>query len=1151
MEIISRVIANKRILVANRGEIAIRIFRAATELNMRTVGIYSHEDRFSVHRFKADEAYLVGQKGDPLGAYLHWQNIIAIAKEKKVDAIHPGYGFLSENAAFAAACEQEGILFCGPNSRLLDLFGDKLKAKKVAQDAGIPIIPGDDKPCDTLEDAKLLAQKIGYPVTLKALSGGGGKGIRVVQDEEELVAAFSRARSEAKSSFGKADVYLEKNIPKPRHIEVQIAGDCTGHVIHLYERDCSIQRRHQKVVEIAPALGISEETRNNILAYSLKIAKSTSYVGIGTVEYLVDSEGEAYFLEVNPRIQVEHTVTEVITGLDLVHMSIMLAAGREMSHPSIGVHSQSDVKPRGVAIQCRITTENPQQDFAPDTGVILAYRPAQGFGIRLDEGLGTSGGLVTPYYDSLLVKVTAHSLDLYGASRKMARALKEFRIRGVKHNIPLLINILSHKKFLEADIDTSFLASEPELFKFPQPQDRATRLLKYIANVTVNNPHNLSDKNIKRDNIGYDLPQQPPTAPTNHSAKKVFEASGVEGLKQWILNQRQLLLTDTTMRDAHQSLFATRLRNYDIFQSTSYYRNHLDQFFSLEMWGGATFDTCLRFLKEDPWERLARIREEIPNTLLQMLLRGNNAVGYTNYPKWVIQEFIRLTCETGLDLFRIFDCLNNPSQMALAIEEVKKHGKIAEACVCYTGNILDPQKSKYDLQYYIKLAKQLESMGSDILCIKDMAGLLRPQAAKKLIKELKQHIAIPIHLHTHATSGSSEATLLAASEVGCDIVDGAVSSMSGLTSQPSLNAVIASLEGQERSPDVPLEKLDEVSRYWANIRKKYICFDPGLKATSTDVYRHEIPGGQYSNLYDQARKVGVSEGEFYELTKRYREVNEIFGDIIKVTPSSKVVGDMALLLQKNGLTGGEYLKTKPRLDYPDSVTSFFKGEMGVPYGGFNEEIRSLVLASYQNTDNAVTKAEDSLAEVKEILEKKLGHTISDRDAISYRLYPKVWLNYVNHLQEYGSIERVPTDIFFYGIEPNKEIAIEIEPGKTLYISLSGMAPPDNHGIRRLFFQLNGFPRALEVEDSSVATESKKREKCDPHNSLHIAAPMPGKILDIKKSSTDKVAKGEAVIVMEAMKMEYVITARESGEISRLLVQQGDQVEEGDLLAEIQ
>lgn len=1154
MEAQGKVIANKRLLVANRGEIAIRIFRAATELNMRTIAIYSHEDRFAGHRFKADEAYKVGNKGDPLGAYLNWKSIIELAVEKKIDMIHPGYGFLSENPDFAKACADNGILFCGPTPHILHLFGDKLEAKKVAIETGVRVIPGTEKPVETLEEATSFCRSIGYPVTLKALSGGGGKGIRAVSSESELREAFDRARSEAMSSFGRSEVYLEKNIRPAKHVEVQIAGDVQGQVVHLFERDCSVQRRHQKVVEVAPALGISEQTRQALLRDAVAIAKHVKYVGVGTVEFLVAEDGSHYFLEVNPRIQVEHTVTEMVTGKDLLQMSIMLPAGRSMSHPAMGVRSQDDIRLHGVAIQCRVTTENPENNFAPDTGVILAYRPAQGFGIRLDEGFGTHGGIVTPYYDSLLVKVTAHSIDSFGATQKMVRALKEFRIRGVKTNIPLLLNIVAHPLFTAGKVTTQFLETHPEVFAFHPPRDRATKILRYVAEVTVNNPHKLANKINPREPDQYQLQsrsiQSSPKSGPN--AKEVFDKGGVKALQEWIQKSKKLLVTDTTMRDAHQSLFATRLRNYDIFQASSYYRDATPGFFSLEVWGGATFDTAMRFLKEDPWERLSRLRKEIPNALLQMLLRGDNAVGYTNYPEWVVRDFIRLTVDAGLDVFRIFDCLNNPAQMAVAIDEVKKRGAIAEACVCYTGNVIDPREQKYTIRYYTDIARQLESMGADILCIKDMAGLLRPRAASTLIKALKESCGLPIHLHTHATAGSSEATLLAAAEAGCEIVDGAVSSMSGLTSQPSINALVASLEGTDRCPDLSMAHLDELSRFWETVRAQYHAFDPGIKATSTDVYEHEIPGGQYSNLYDQAQRVGVKAAEFYALTQRYAEVNQLFGNIVKVTPSSKVVGDFALLLQKHSLTGPKLMQDKPQLDYPDSVVSFFKGHMGIPYGGFNEDLRQLVLGpKAQGPEKPPVSSDDNLEKAREELRGLLnGKTPSDQQVLSYRLYPKVFKEYLSFLQEFGAVEALPTDVFFYGLAINREVEVELEAGKTLIISLNGITEPDENGIRRVFFQLNGFPRTLEIEDEAHASPRSKKPKAESTSPLHIGAPMPGKILDLRVSEGQSVEQGQIVVITESMKMEYAITAKSKGTIAKVWAAKGEMVEEGDLLIEL-
>ena len=893
----------RKILIANRGEIAIRIARAAFELGIRTVGIYSHEDRFSLHRYKTDESYKVGCKGDPLGAYLNFNELAKLAVDVGADAVHPGYGFLSESADFAKACLDRKLVFIGPDIKVLQDFGDKVSARKCAIEAGISVIPGTEKPLESAEEAKAFARKEGYPVTLKAVSGGGGKGIRMVHQESDLEEAFRTACSEAMSNFGRGDVYIEKMIVNPRHIEVQILGDEHGRLVHLHERDCSIQRRNQKVVEVAPASELSDELREQLHSEAVRIGKSVGYKGLGTVEFLVSEDQKAYFLEVNPRVQVEHTVTEMITGIDLMQASILVASGVGLDDPKIGIKGQESIRVNGTAIQCRITTEDPLNQFAPDTGQVIAYRPAAGFGIRLDEGLGTTGGEVTSHYDSLLVKVTSWSPTLRGAAAKMFRSLSEFRIRGLKHNTPLLKNIVRHEDFLQSKTDTKFIEKNPELFNYIKPRDRATRLLKYIAQVTVNDLHGLSESKRQGSVDGQKIQFLGHSVkPETLTAKEIFDRDGASGLVSWIKDQKSLLLTDTTMRDAHQSLFATRLRTRDILAAAPFYDAHGRDFFSLEVWGGATFDTSLRFLKEDPWERLAKIRELVPGTLLQMLLRGDNAVGYSNYPAWVIREFIAETVRTGLDLFRIFDCLNQADKMKVAVEEVKKQGALAELCICYTGDLTNPQKTKYDLKYYLERAKELVSMGADIICIKDMAGLLKPRAATALISALKDTVDVPVHLHTHDTSGVGVTMLLEAAKAGCDIVDGAISSMSGLTSQPSINAVIAALAGEANQPKVTLPAVDELARYWEGVRSVYHAFDPGIRATSTDVYFHEIPGGQYSNFYEQARKVGLSAHEFFELTNRYREVNEVMGDLIKVTPSSKVVGDLALLLHKQGLT---------------------------------------------------------------------------------------------------------------------------------------------------------------------------------------------------------------------------------------------------------
>jgi pyruvate carboxylase len=1145
-----------RLLIANRGEIAVRIMRAATELGCRTIAVYSHEDRFQLFRFKADEAYKIGEAGKPIAAYLDAKAIVDKAKELEVDAIHPGYGFLSESAEFAELCRDAGIKFIGPTPDVLRSFGDKVTARRLAEEIGIPLIPGTREPLATLDEARRIAKELGYPVTLKAVSGGGGKGIRMIRTEAELAIAFERARSEALTSFGRADLYLEKMVVSPKHIEVQIVGDEHGKIVHLFERDCSIQRRHQKIVEVAPALGISDETRQAVFDYALQLARHVRYAGLGTVEFLVGADGAPYFLEVNPRIQVEHTVTEMVTGIDLVQTSILIAAGERLDHPRIGIKSQEGLVCRGAAIQCRVTTEDPLNDFAPDTGEIIAYRPGAGFGIRLDEGQATAGGVVTPFYDSLLVKVTAYAMDLDAAAAKMQRSLSEFRIRGIRHNIPLLRNVVRHEEFLSSRMTTSFFDQHPEVFAIQRPRDRATKLLRYLADVTVNNPHDLPSREPRGEPDAPDYEVTPATGrhrydPSRPTAKDVFRQGGMKALREWLDRQPGLQLTDTTMRDAHQSLFATRLRTRDILKIAPFYRDYAHRFFSLEVWGGATFDTCLRFLKEDPWQRLADVRAAIPNALLQMLLRGDNAVGYTNYPEWVIRDFIRLAVETGLDVFRIFDCLNQPDKMRVAIDEVKTRGGIAEVCVCYTGNVVSSQETKYTLSYYLNIARELEAMGADILCIKDMAGLLRPRAAQTLVRALRETVGIPIHLHMHDTSGTGVATLLEAANAGCQIVDGAIASMAGLTSQPSINALVAAMSGDPKAPELPLPVLDELGRYWEGVRSMYQDFDPGIRATGTDVYEHEIPGGQYSNLYEQARKVGVTAKEFHALTIRYKEVNELFGNIVKVTPSSKVVGDMALLLQKHGLSGPEFKAKAPKLDYPDSVVSFFKGHMGEPFGGFPADVRAAVLGPNPPPPAPAPIGKlDSFPQVKVELEKKLDREVRDDEVLSYRLYPKVFLDFIKHRDQFGSVVDLTTPVFFYGLKQGQEIETNIEPGKALIVSLQGVSDPNKEGSRTVFFDLNGYPRDISVKDMQVTTGRQSRPQADTTSDKHVGAAMPGKVLTVKVKAGDEVASGAPLLVTESMKMEYVITAKTAGKVGRVLVAPGDMVEGGDLLVEL-
>lgn len=1150
----------KKVLIANRGEIAIRIMRAATELGLKTVGIYAFEDRFSLHRYKSDESYRIGDEGEPLRAYLDGDAVIQTALRCGAEAIHPGYGLLSESAEFAEKCEKAGITFIGPTSKILDTFGDKIKAKKAAKEAGISILPGTENPVETVEDAIRAAKTIGYPLLLKAAHGGGGKGIRAIHSDDELKGAFSLAKNEALSSFGYSEIFLEKMVVKPKHIEVQILGDKFGNIVHLFERDCSIQRRHQKVVELAPAVGISDETKKSLYEMALKIAQKVNYQGLGTVEFLVDASGQGYFLEVNPRVQVEHTVTEVVTGIDLIQASIMVAADRPITHPAIGIKDQESIKLKGVAIQCRITTEDPKNNFAPDTGTIIAYRPSAGFGIRLDEGLGTSGGKITPNYDSLLVKVTSFGHDLLAASRKMARSLAEFRIRGVSTNIPLLQKIVVHEEFQSGQFTTDFLVKNKDLFEFRKPKDRATKLLKYVGEAIVNNPAGV-DKNLrpkvltapKVDLKKLDsdlLDSQKARASSHQCAKQIFDKSGVEGLKKWIKSQENLLLTDTTMRDAHQSLFATRLRTKDILTAAPLYNALGHDFFSLEVWGGATFDASLRFLKEDPWERLQKLREALPNALLQMLLRGDNAVGYTNYPSWVVKDFITQTVKSGLDIFRIFDCFNQADKMKIAVEQVKKEGAIAEVCVCYTGNLADDRETKFNLNYYLDRVKELEAIGADIIAIKDMAGLLRPKAANILISAIKEKSNLPIHLHMHDTSGLGVTVLREAAKAGVDIVDGAVSSMSGFTSQPSLNTLVASFEDLNRKPDMDQRSLEYLSRYWEQVRTMYSCFDPGIKSTSTEVYSHEIPGGQYSNLYVQANNVGLSSDEFYDLTKRYSEVDKLFGRVVKVTPSSKVVGDMALLLQKNGLTGTELMEQKPALDYPDSVRSFFGGKLGTPTGGFNEELKEMVLGDEEVKAAAEDKSdtfEKAKNELTEIIERKP----TDVEVVTYRLYPQVYKDYLRHVDTYGvATKELPTPSFFFGMNQGEEVEVDIEKGKTLYLRLRGVTEPDSEGKRKVFFLLNGFRRDVEVFDQSLSDTIKVRPKADPISDYDVGSPMPGKILEIRVKVGEKVEKGQVLIVSEAMKMQYEIKAKIEGVVNEVLVSTGEQVEGGDLLLKL-
>ncbi|WP_249660158.1 pyruvate carboxylase [Lysinibacillus fusiformis] len=1139
-----------KILVANRGEIAIRIFRACTELNIQTVAIYSREDSGAFHRFKADEAYLVGAGKKPIDAYLDIEGIIAIAKDADVDAIHPGYGFLSENVEFARRCEEEGIIFIGPTSQHLDMFGDKVKARSQAIAADIPVIPGTDGPVANLAEVEAFASTVGYPVMIKAALGGGGRGMRLVHAAEELASAYERAKSEAKAAFGSDEVYVEKAIIKPKHIEVQIIGDQQGNIVHLYERDCSIQRRHQKVVEIAPSHSISEELRNRICTAAVKIMKNVSYINAGTVEFLV-AGNDFYFIEVNPRIQVEHTITEMITGVDIVHTQIKVAAGYALFSEEIHMPKQEDMPMIGYAIQARVTTEDPANDFMPDTGKLMVYRSSGGFGVRLDAGNGFQGAVVTPYYDSLLVKISTSGMNFKEAAAKMDRNLKEFRIRGVKTNIPFLNNVVTHEKFLSGAFDTSFIDTTPELFHFPVRQDRGTKLLSYIGNVTLNGFPGV-EKQSKPIFVQPNIPKIDRLIVPPAGTKQILDTEGADGLVQWILAQDDVLLTDTTFRDAHQSLLATRVRSHDMYQIADATARMMHQLFSLEMWGGATFDVAYRFLKEDPWERLAKLREQVPNVLFQMLLRGANAVGYTNYPDNLIREFIAESAASGIDIFRIFDSLNWIKGMEVAIDAARQSGKIAEAAICYTGDILDDTRAKYSVQYYKDMAKELEASGAHILAIKDMAGLLKPEAAYRLISELKETTSLPIHLHTHDTSGNGIYLYAKAIEAGVDIIDTALGSMAGLTSQPSANSLYYAMKGSKRELRADIDALERLSYYWEDVRKYYKDFESGMISPHSEIYVHEMPGGQYSNLQQQAKAVGL--GDRWEEVKRmYSRVNLLFGDIVKVTPSSKVVGDMALFMVQNDLDENTVLTRGQTIDFPDSVIELFQGYLGQPHGGFPEALQQVVLKDRK----AITVRPGELLEpiqfeqLEAVLEEKLNRPVSKKDVLAYALYPKVFEEYAKTAESFGNISVLDTPTFLYGLKLGEIIEVEIEKGKTLIIKLVSIGEPQHNGTRVLYFELNGQSRELVIQDMTVEVDGNLSLKADPSNPNQIGATMPGTVLKVVVSKGSPVKRGDHLLITEAMKMETTVQAPKDGIIKEVYASAGDAISTGDLLIEIE
>lgn len=1138
----------KKVLAANRGEIAIRIFRACSELGIGTVAIYSQEDKLSLYRYKADEAYLVGKGKSPVDAYLGIDEIIALAKDKGVDAIHPGYGFLSENSEFAEKCENAGIVFIGPTAEMQRKVGDKIAARKVAIEASVPVIPGTDNPVETDEEALAFAADAGYPLIIKAAAGGGGRGMRVARNQRELLEGLASARSEAKAAFGNPAVFLERFIEHPKHIEVQILGDNYGNLVHFFERDCSIQRRHQKVVEFAPSLSITPEKRAELCDAALRVAKQVNYRNAGTVEFLLDQEGNHYFIEMNPRIQVEHTVTEMITGYNLVQAQILVAQGLRLSDPEVGIPEQDRITMWGHAIQCRITTEDPKNDFAPDFGTLKAYRSPGGFGVRLDAGNAFTGAHITPHYDSLLVKLSTWGLDFKEAARVMNRSLQEFRIRGVKTNISFLENVVTHPTFLAGKCDTSFIDKHPELMEMKERKDRATKILSYIGNVIVNGTPGISKPLRSVDLITPRIPAIEKSAPVPTGTTDILREQGPEGLSRWILDQKKILITDTTMRDAHQSLLATRVRTYDLLKIATPTSHLGEGLFSLEMWGGATFDVSMRFLNECPWQRLIKLREAIPNILFQMLLRGSNAVGYTNYPDNVVQRFVEEAASSGIDVFRVFDSLNWTKGMKVAMEAVQKTGKVCEASICYTGDITDPKRDKYPLEYYVSLAKELEKMGAHILAIKDMAGLLKPFAAHKLVKALKEEIGIPVHLHTHDTSGNGEASLLMACQAGVDIIDASLSSLSGLTSQPNLNAIISALRGSEWDPALNEVGLQKLANYWETVRDYYAPYESGLKSGTAEVYHHEIPGGQYSNYKPQVAALGLLD-QWDECKEMYHKVNLLFGDIIKVTPSSKVVGDMAIFLVKNNLDVDDVFSKGHELTFPASVVGFFKGMIGQPYGGFPEELQKIILKG----EAPITCRPGELLEPVDFereradLEVKVGHSVDDKTLLSNTLYPNVYPDFDKHRKTYSDTSVIPTPIFLYGLEPGQETSVEIDPGKTLIIKLNAIGTVHDDGTRQVYFDLNGLARQVCIRDLSVETDEKERLKADTANPLHVGAPMPGKILKVSVKVGDEVKAGDILMVTEAMKLETNIKARSDGKIAEVKFDEGDKVEKGDLL----
>ena len=1144
----------QKLLVANRSEIAIRCFRAATELGLRTVAVYSYEDRFSSHRFKADEAYAIGpaKGGEPVRAYLDIEQIVAVAKRCGADAIHPGYGFLSENVRLARACEADGLHFIGPTAAQIEVFGDKTAARTLAQSVGVPTVPGTEKALNEGDDLAAAGARIGYPLIIKASFGGGGRGIRVVLRAEELSDKVAEAMREASAAFGHPDVFLERYIPQAKHIEVQILGDVHGNLVHLWERDCSVQRRHQKVVEIAPSPRLAQDLRQRICDAAVRVCQAVRYRAAGTVEFLVEVDtGAFYFIEVNPRIQVEHTVTEMVTGIDVVRCQILLAAGHALHESPVNVPPQEAIETRGFALQCRVTTEDPENRFIPDYGRITTYRDPGGFAVRIDGGNAFAGAVITPYFDSLLVKLTTWGTTLDEAVRRAERSLREFRIRGVKTNIAFLLNLLRHPTFLSGDATTRFLDETPALFQIEPPRDRATKLLRYLGDVIVNGRPDVKHAAPGRTLAAPSVPAVAAATPPAPGTRQRLQEMGPQQFAEWVRAERRLLITDTTFRDAHQSLLATRVRTYDMLAIAETVAHSVPGLFSLEMWGGATFDASMRFLQEDPWDRLIALRQRIPNILFQMLLRASNAVGYTTYPDNVVRAFIRRSAAGGIDLFRIFDSLNSTENMQVAMEAVRTEtNAICEAALCYTGDMLDPARTKYSLDYYVRLARELVRMGTHILAIKDMAGLCRPYAAYALVKALREEVGVPIHFHTHDMSGISGASVLRAVDAGADIADAAIASMSGMTSQPCLDSIVAAVRHTDRDTGLDLGRLDALSRYWAGVRDLYYPFEEGLRAPWADVYQHEMPGGQYTNLRQQAKSLGL-EHRWDEVCQAYAAANQLCGDIVKVTPSSKVVGDLALFMVTNHLTAQDILNADTPLHFPRSLVEMMQGMLGQPEGGWPKQFQEIVLRSARvepivGRPGAALPPAD-LGGAVLTLRERIDREPRDEDVLSYLLYPSVFLDYAAHWREYGDTTVIPTRNFFFGLQPGEEINVEIEPGKTLIVRYLTTGDAREDGSRTVFFELNGQPREVTVPDLSASVTVARRPKAEPNNPGHVAAPMPGKVSVVAVRKGQLVLAGQHLFSIEAMKMETAVSSPIAGTVTGVLVAVGAAVEAGDLL----